>query len=148
MEINSKINDFTLKGIDGNGEEREFSFSEFEKDTVILYFYPMDNTPGCTVEACEFRDNFNRLAGKATVIGVSPDGIKSHKKFQQDHSLNFILLSDTDHELAKTFGAWKDGIGGLGGINRSTFLIRNGVLEKKWHNVNVKGHVDEVLNSI
>lgn len=145
MEINDKISDFTLKGIDKNVEERDFSFSEFKNDTVILYFYPMDNTPGCTIEACDFRDNFNRLTNKAVVIGVSPDDIKSHKKFQKDHSLNFILLSDVEHTLAETFGAWH---GGLRGINRSTFIIKNGVLVKKWHDVNVKGHVEEVLNSI
>ena len=151
MEINDKIKDFTLKGIDKNGKERDFSFSEFKENTVILYFYPKDNTPGCTIEAHDFRDNFNRLIDKAVVIGVSPDNIESHKKFQKDHSLNFILLSDTDHSLAETFGAWeeKSMMGKkLMGINRSTFLIKNGVLEKKWNNVNPVGHINEVIENI
>ncbi len=151
MEIKSKINNFTLKGIDKTGEEKEFSFSEFGEDTVILYFYPKDNTPGCTVEACDFRDNFNRLADKAIVIGVSPDGLESHKKFQKDHSLNFILLSDVEHTLAEAFGVWQErsmfGKKHMG-INRSTFLIKNGVLEKKWNDVNPIGHVNEILDSI
>ena len=151
MDIKSKINNFTSKGIDKTGEEKEFSFSEFGEDTVILYFYPKDNTPGCTVEACDFRDNFNRLADKAFVIGVSPDGIESHKKFQKDHSLNFILLSDVEHTLAEAFGVWQErsmfGKKHMG-INRSTFLIKNGVLEKKWNDVNPIGHVNEILDSI
>jgi len=151
MEINDKIEDFTLQGIDKDGEEREFSFSQFKENTVILYFYPKDNTPYCTTEACDFRDNFNRLSNKAIVIGVSSDDIKSHKKFQKDHSLNFILLSDVEHKLAETFGVWQEQ-SMLGkkymAIIRSTFLIKNGILEKRWINVNVNGHVDEVLDSI
>ena len=151
MEINEKIKAFTLKGINKDGEEKYFSFSEFKEDTVILYFYPKDNTPGCTIEACDFRDNFNRLTNKAVVIGVSPDDIKSHKKFQKDHSLNFVLLSDTEHSLAESFGVWQEK-SMLGkkymGINRSTFLIKNGILEKKWNDVHAKGHVDEVLDSL
>ena len=151
MEINDNIKDFNLHGINKDGEEKEFSFSQLKNDAVILYFYPKDNTPGCTIEACDFRDNFNRLTGKATVIGVSPDDIKSHKKFQKDHSLNFILLSDPEHKLAETFGAWQEkSMYGKKymGINRSTFLIKNGVLKKIWNDVKVKGHVDEVLDSI
>jgi len=151
MKINDKINDFTLQGIDNEGNEKEFSFSQFKDDTVILYFYPKDNTPGCTIEACDFRDNFNRLTGTAVVIGVSPDDIKSHKKFQKDHGLNFIILSDPEHKLAETFGAWQEkSMYGKKymGINRSTFLIKNGALVKKWSDVKVKGHVDEVLDSI
>ena len=93
----------TLKGIDENGEEKEYRLSDFSGKKVVLYFYPKDNTSGCTQEACDFRDNFNRLTTKATVIGVSPDSIKSHIKFKENQSLNFILLSDTEHKLAEEF---------------------------------------------
>ncbi len=152
MNIGDKIEDFTLNGIDENAIEREFSLSEFEGQNVVLYFYPKDDTPGCTQEACDFRDNFNRLISHAVVIGVSPDDIDSHKKFQEKHSLNFILLSDTEHLLAEEFGVWQ-GKSMYGnaymGINRSTFLIdKNGILRQIWTNVKVNGHVDAVLDAI
>lgn len=146
----SVFDDIKLSGIDENGEEKEFVLSEFT-GTVVLYFYPKDNTPGCTQEACDFRDNFNRLTGKATVIGVSPDSIASHKKFKNDHSLNFILLSDPDNELAQKFGVWKEkSMYGRNymGIERSTFIIKDGLIKKAWNNVKVKGHVDEIIESI
>lgn len=130
-----------LNGIDAYGEEKEFTLSEISGN-IVLYFYPKDNTPGCTKEACDFRDNFNRLVDKATVIGVSTNSVESHKKFQKDHSLNFILLSDPEHVLAEKFGAWHDK------INRSTFIIKNGLITKAWKNVKVEGHVDEVLASL
>lgn len=152
MNIQDKLKEFTLRGIDKDGEEKNFSFSDFEGQKIVLYFYPKDDTPGCTIEACDFRDNFNRLTGKATVIGVSPDDIKSHKKFQQKHSLNFILLSDTEHLLAEEFGAWQEkSMYGRKymGINRSTFIFgEDGNLVKKWNDVTAKGHVEEVLNSL
>lgn len=139
-----------LKGIDAQGEEKEFSLGDFS-ETVVLYFYPKDDTPGCTQEACDFRDNFNRLTSKATVIGVSPDGIESHKKFQQKHSLNFILLSDPEHILSNLLGVWieKSMYGKkYMGIERSTFIIKDGLIAKAWKNVKVKGHVDEVIESL
>lgn len=155
MDIKEKINAETenliLPAIDKDGSEIEFSLGHFKDKTVILYFYPKDNTPGCTAEACGFRDNYNRLTSKATVIGVSPDSIKSHQKFQKDHSLNFTLVSDAEHKLAEAFGAWEEkSMYGKKymGINRSTFIIKNGILEKAWKKVNVKGHVDEVLDSL
>lgn len=139
-----------MKGIDKEGNEAEFSLKDL-KEPVILYFYPKDNTPGCTQEACDFRDNFNRLTDKATVVGVSPDSIKSHIKFQKDHNLNFILLSDTEHKLAEKFGAWQEkSMYGKKymGIVRSTFIIKEGLIAKAWTNVKVKGHVDEVIESL
>ena len=95
-----------LSAIDENGQEKEFSLSDFKGQKVVLYFYPKDNTSGCTQEACDFRDNFNRLTSKAVVIGVSPDSIKSHLKFKENHSLNFMLLSDPEHKLSEALGAW------------------------------------------
>lgn len=141
-----------LSGIDKDGVEKEFKLSDFAGEKVILYFYPKDNTSGCTQEACDFRDNFNRLTSKAIVIGVSPDSIKSHIKFQQNQNLNFILLSDTEHKLAEAFGAWgeKSMYGRkYFGIIRSTFIINEqGQIEKEWRKVKVKGHVEEVLNEL
>ncbi len=142
--------DIKLAGIDKDGEEKEFVLADF-MGTVVLYFYPKDNTPGCTQEACDFRDNFNRLTGKATVIGVSPDNIKSHQKFQKDHGLNFILLSDPEHILSEKFGTWQEkSMYGKKymGINRSTFIIKDGLITKAWKDVKVKGHVDEVIESL
>jgi len=144
------FNDIKLKGIDSSGEEKEFLLSDFT-GTIVLYFYPKDNTPGCTHEACDFRDNFNRLMPKATVIGVSPDDIKSHKKFQKDHGLNFILLSDPEYKLAEMLGVWKENSmygKTFMGINRSTFIIKDGVIAKTWKDVEVQGHVDEVIENL
>ncbi len=142
--------DIKLAGIDKNGEEKEYVLADLA-GTIVLYFYPKDNTPGCTQEACDFRDNFNRLTSKATVIGVSPDSIKSHQKFQKDHELNFILLSDPEHVLSEKFGTWQEkSMYGKKymGINRSTFIIKDGLITKAWKDVKVKGHVDEVIESL
>lgn len=137
-------------GIDANGQEKEFLLSEL-KEPLVLYFYPKDNTPGCTQEACDFRDNFNRLTSKATVVGVSPDNVSSHKNFQKKHSLNFALVSDPEHTLAEAFEVWKEkSMYGKKymGIERSTFIIKDGKVAKEWRKVNVNGHVDEVIQSI
>ena len=142
------MNNIKLQGLDTNGNEKEFSLNDFKGQRVILYFYPKDNTSGCTQEACDFRDNINRLTSYATVIGISPDSIKSHKSFKEKHSLNFILLSDPEHKLAEKFEVWREkSMYGRKymGIERSTFIIdKNGKIEKEWRKVKVKGHVDEV----
>lgn len=139
-----------LFGLDIDGNEKEFDLKDFTGKQIILYFYPKDNTSGCTQEACDFRDNINRLTKFATVIGVSPDSIKSHKNFKEKYSLNFILLSDAEHSLAEKFGTWKEkSMYGRKymGIERSTFIIdKNGNIEKEWRKVKVKGHVDEVID--
>jgi peroxiredoxin Q/BCP len=143
------MNNIKLQGLDTNGNEKEFSLNDFKGQRVILYFYPKDNTSGCTQEACDFRDNINRLTRYATVIGVSPDSIKSHKSFKEKQSLNFILLSDPEHKLAEDFEVWKEkSMYGRKymGIERTTFIIdKNGKIEKEWRKVKVKGHVDEVI---
>lgn len=146
----SIFNNLSLQGIDENGEEKTFLLSEF-KEPVVLYFYPKDNTPGCTQEACDFRDNFSRVSSKATVVGVSPDSVISHKKFREKQSLNFVLLSDPEHTLAELFEVWKEkSMYGKKymGIERSTFIIKNGEITNEWRKVSVKGHVDEVLDSL
>ncbi|MBQ2644641.1 peroxiredoxin [bacterium] len=141
--------DIKLQGIDIDGEEKTFSLVDYKDKKIVVYFYPKDNTSGCSQEACDFRDNINRLTSKITVIGVSPDSIKSHLKFKENKSLNFILLSDTEHKLAEAFDVWKEkSMYGRKymGIERSTFILNKGKIEKEWRKVKIKGHVDEVLS--
>ena len=117
---------------------------------TVLYFYPKDDTPGCTMEACDFRDNMNRLKEAGlNVVGVSPDDQVSHQNFIAKHGINFDLLSDTDKKLSEALKVWKQksfmGRDFLG-VERSTFLIdQNGKIVHAWQPVNVKGHVDEIL---
>ena len=143
------MNNIKLQGINIDGIEKEYSLNDFKGQKVILYFYPKDNTAGCTQEACDFRDNINRLTNFATVIGVSPDSIKSHLKFKEKQSLNFILLSDPEHKLAEAFNVWveKSMYGRkYMGIERSTFVLDENLnIIKEWRKVKVKGHVDEVI---
>ncbi len=144
------MNNIKLQGIDIDGIEKEYSLNDFKGQKVILYFYPKDNTSGCTQEACDFRDNINRLTSFATVIGVSPDSIKSHLKFKEKQSLNFILLSDPEHKLAEAFNVWveKSMYGRkYMGIERSTFVLDENLnIIKEWRKAKVKGHVDEVID--
>ena len=144
------MNDIKLQGIDIDGIEKEYSLNDFKGQKVILYFYPKDNTSGCTQEACGFRDNINRLTSFATVIGVSPDSIKSYLKFKEKQSLNFILLSDPEHKLAEAFNVWveKSMYGRkYMGIERSTFVLDENLnIIKEWRKVKVKGHVDDVID--
>ena len=146
------MTDIKLQGLDIGGNEKEYSLNYFKGQIVILYFYPKDNTSGCTQEACDFRDNINRLTNYATVIGVSSDSIKSHKSFKEKQSLNFILLSDPEHKLAEEFEVWKEkSMYGRKymGIERSTFILdKNGKIEKEWRKVKVKGHVEEVIEYV
>ncbi len=150
----TKAPDFSLQGIDEQGEERTYRLRDLLKQgkPLILYVYPKDSTPGCTVEACDFRDNWNRLNSRAIVIGVSKDSIKSHSGFQKKNSLNFILLSDPECRLLKAYGAWgeKTMYGRkTEGTIRSTFLIGpDGRLRRIWSAVKVKGHVDEVVAAL
>ena len=143
------MKEIKLQGIDVDGIEKEYSLNDFKGQKVILYFYPKDNTSGCTQEACDFRDNINRLTNFATVIGVSPDSIKSHLKFKEKQSLNFILLSDPEHKLAEAFNVWveKSMYGRkYMGIERSTFVLDENLnIIKEWRKVKVKGHVDDVI---
>ena len=144
------MKEINLQGINVDGIEKEYSLNDFKGQKVILYFYPKDNTSGCTQEACDFRDNINRLTSFATVIGVSPDSIKSHLKFKEKQSLNFILLSDPEHKLAEAFNVWveKSMYGRkYMGIERSTFVLDENLnIIKEWRKVKVKGHVDEVID--
>jgi len=123
----------------------EVRLSNFSKKNVVLYFYPKDDTPGCTKEACAFRDILSLLNRKdAIVLGVSPDSVDSHKEFIQKFALPFQLLSDPDKVAAKQYGVVKEN----GGILRSTFIIaKGGKVQKVWYDVKVDGHAREVSAS-
>jgi len=141
-----------LEAIDKDGKEIKFSEKDLVGKKTVLYFYPKDNTSGCTKEACDFRDNMSRLLPYANVIGVSPDSIASHQRFQQKQGLNFTLVADVEHELAFKYGVWKEkSMYGRKymGIERSTFIIdEKGTIIKEWRKVKVSGHVDEVLAAV
>jgi peroxiredoxin Q/BCP len=139
---------FTMEDQDG----KPVKLSDFKGQRVVLYFYPKDNTPGCTTEACAFRDDYAKLKKKAVVLGVSPDSAASHQKFIAKHALPFPLLVDDGHAVAEKYGAWGEkSLYGrkFMGIIRSTFLIgKNGKLEKVWPKVKVAGHNEEVLEAL
>jgi peroxiredoxin Q/BCP len=146
LAIGDHAPDFTLP-TDGNGE---ITLSALKGKTVILYFYPKDDTTGCTKEACEFRDTLPDFSGAgAVVIGVSKDSAASHDKFKAKYDLNFALASDTDGKMVESYGVWveKSMYGRTYmGIDRSTFLIDgDGMLRGVWRKVRVSGHVPEVL---
>lgn len=149
LSIGDIAPDFNYVDIDGT----EKSLSDIKGKKVILYFYPKDNTPGCTTEACEFRDNLNRVSGAdAVVIGVSKDSEKSHANFTAKYDLTFPLIADTEMELCQKYGVWveKKNYGKTYmGIDRSTFLIdEQGKIAHIWRKVSVKGHVDAVLDKL
>ena len=148
VSVGDKAPDFTMP-TDGNGS---VSLSKLRGKPVVLYFYPKDDTSGCTAEACGFRDTFPDY-GKtgAAVIGVSRDSVASHDKFKKKHDLPFILASDTDGNVTEKYGVWveKSMYGRkYMGIDRSTFLIdKDGVVRNIWHKVKVPGHIAEVLKA-
>ncbi len=146
LKINEKAPSFSLP----NQDNAEISLHDFQGNWVIVYFYPKDKTPGCTMEACDFRnewESFNTL--NAIILGISPDSIKTHQSFITKESLNFTLLSDSQKSVLKNYGAW--GLKKLygkeyEGVIRSTFLIDpKGKIAYIWKNVKVKGHIAEVL---
>ncbi|MBC7264924.1 MAG: thioredoxin-dependent thiol peroxidase [Chloroflexi bacterium] len=141
--------DFTLEADDGHG----VSLSDYRGKKVVLYFYPKDNTAGCTAEALAFRDEYPRIiAASAVVLGVSPDSVESHKRFKAKHNLPFTLLSDPNHQVAEMYGAWgeKKMYGQTRmGVIRSTFIIdEEGRIVKIFPKVAVKGHIQEVLTAL
>jgi len=137
-----------INGVDKTGEEKEFSLAELG-EKIVLYFYPKDNTLRCTQEAREFRDKIMSQNPNTSVVGISPDSIESHKEFLQKNSLNFPLLSDPENSLAKKLGVNKEKIeegSKYMTVDRSTFIIKNGLITKAWRDVQVDGHVEEVIN--
>jgi len=148
IEIGQPAPDFSVPG-DGGGT---VSLSALKGKPVVLYFYPKDDTPGCTTEACGFRDampDFSKV--KAQIIGVSKDSVKRHDNFKAKHDLNFALASDEDGTVCEAYGVWvkKKNYGReYMGIERSTFLIDNdGIVREIWRKVRVKGHVEAVLEA-
>ncbi|MED4403482.1 thioredoxin-dependent thiol peroxidase [Metabacillus fastidiosus] len=134
-----------------NGEKVQLS--DYRGKYVVLYFYPKDMTPGCTTQACDFRDQYASFAGlNAVILGVSADDQNKHQKFIEKHDLPFNLLVDEDHQVAEAYDVWKlkKNFGKeYMGIERSTFVIDpEGKLVKEWRNVTVKGHVEEALNYV
>ncbi len=145
-EAGDKAPDFTLP-TDGSGK---VTLSKLKGKKVILYFYPKDDTSGCTAEACGFRDNLPKFGRTdATVIGISRDSVASHDRFKKKYELPFILGSDEDGKVCEAYGTWveKSMYGRkYMGIERATFLIdAKGVVRNVWRKVKVAGHVDEVL---
>jgi peroxiredoxin Q/BCP len=134
-------------------ESNRVKLSELRGQRVVLYFYPKDDTPGCTKEACAFRDRKSELAKLgAKLFGVSPDTVESHAKFRDKHKLNFPLLADPEHKLAEKYGAWREknmyGRKSMG-VQRSTYLIdAAGKIAKVWQRVKVEGHDQQVLDAL
>jgi len=127
--------------------------SDFRGKNVVLYFYPKDMTPGCTTEACDFRDQYEEFRDlNCVIIGVSTDPLKRHEKFIEKYQLPFLLISDEDHEVAEKYGVWKlkKNFGKeYMGIERSTFVIdQEGKIVNEWRKVKVNGHVEEVLQFV
>jgi peroxiredoxin Q/BCP len=148
-EVGDRAPAFTLP--DQSGEP--VKLSDFKGKAVVLYFYPKDDTPGCTREACSFRDEHSALVkAGAVVLGVSPDSTASHQKFAGKFKLPFPLLADTDHTVSEKYGAWGEkSLYGrkFMGITRSTFLIgKDGNVARVWPKVKVDGHVDEVRKAL
>ena len=149
IEINCAVPDFTLMGSDN----QEHKISQYRGKKVILYFYPRDNTPGCSTEACNFRDSNDVFINKnAIIIGISRDSLKSHTKFIEKFNLPFILLSDEKEEVCNLFNVIKEkNMYGkkVFGIERSTFIINEeGILVKEYRKVKVKDHVSTVLKDL
>jgi peroxiredoxin Q/BCP len=149
IEEGSKAPDFTLVAHDGT----KVKLSSLKGAPIVLYFYPKDDTPGCTREACGFRDAKAKLAKqKAIVLGVSPDGPESHQKFRAKYKLPFTLLCDPDHKVAEKYGAWREknmyGKKSMG-IARSTFVIdAAGRVAKVFKAVKVDDHDEQVLEAL
>lgn len=147
LKVGDKAPNFTLK----SDKDVDISLSDFlGKSDVVLYFYPKDNTSGCTKEACSFRDNIQPIQAKnAVVLGISPDSLKSHQNFISKQNLNFTLLSDPDHEVAEAYGAWgeKSMYGKkYMGILRTTFVIgKDGKIKHVFEKVKPEGHAEQVL---
>lgn len=149
INIGDKAPDFTLAATGGI----DVTLSSFKGKRVVLYFYPKDDTPGCTKEACAFRDNHQAFLDKNVgVIGVSKDPVSKHEKFIQKYDLPFTLVSDQDGEVCEAYGTWveKNMYGRkYMGIDRATFLIdENGIVQHLWRKVKVPGHVEKVLDEI
>lgn len=146
LQIGDKAPDFLAE----NDEEKKVSLKDYSGKRVVLYFYPKDNTSGCTTEAIEFSDLINSFKDLDTeIIGVSPDSVKSHINFKNKHNLNITLISDPEKEICQAYDVWREkSMYGKKymGVLRSTFIISSdGIIEKAMYNVKAKGHAEAVL---
>lgn len=149
VEVGKKAPDFTLLNQDG----KKIKLSEFAGKNVVLYFYPKDNTSGCTAEACNFRDTFPQFSNlDAVIIGISPDSVESHKKFAEKYKLPFDLLSDIDKKVVEKYGVWKEkSMYGKKymGVERTTYIIgKDGKVKKVFQKVKVPNHHNEVMETL
>lgn len=147
LKIGDRMPDFEVVDQDGN----KVSSKDFIGKKTVVYFYPKDNTSGCTAEACSIRDNFEALIAKGyNVVGVSKDSAASHKKFIEKYELPFTLLSDTSTQMLQAFGAWGEkkmyGKTVLGTIRRTFIFDEEGILERIIEKVDTKNHADQILN--
>jgi len=149
LEEGKKAPLFTLK----DQEEKEISLTDFKGKKVVLYFYPKDDTTGCTKEACSFRDGFPQFNNlNAVILGISPDSVASHKKFAEKYNLPFTLLSDESKKVIEKYGVWKEK-NNYGkkymGVERTTYVIdENGMIQKIFPKVKVEGHDLELLEEL
>jgi peroxiredoxin Q/BCP len=149
LEEGKKAPEVNLKDQDNN----PVSLSDFKGQKVVLYFYPKDDTTGCTKEACSFRDEFPKFEKlNIKVIGVSPDSVESHKKFAEKYNLPFTLLSDEDKQTVEAYDVWKQkSMYGRNymGVERTTYIIdENGKIQKVFPKVKVENHIDEILKAL
>lgn len=155
MAVNPKLSvgdaapDFTL----ASDTQGDVSLADLKGQKFVLYFYPKDMTPGCTKQACDFRDNLDTFAERGYAIyGVSPDPVERHAKFREKHDLNFPLLADTDHSVAEAYGVWREKTNygrTYEGLVRSTFFIdADGTIEAIHDNVRATGHVGRLVRDL
>jgi peroxiredoxin Q/BCP len=149
LEVGKKAPTFKLKNQDG----KVISLEDLKGKKVILYFYPKDDTPGCTREACNFRDDLPEFKGlNAAILGVSPDTVESHKKFKIKYSIPFDLLSDVDREVCEKYEVWKEKNNygkKLMGVERTTYIIdEKGVISNIFNKVKVDGHNEELIKAL
>lgn len=155
IQVGRKAPDFELPAIGSEGDADKVKLSQYRGRKVVIFFYPKDSTPACTQESCDFRDATALLQEEGlntTILGISTNDLKSHRKFADKYELRYPLLADVDHKVCDLYGVWQEkqlyGRAYMG-IVRSTFLIdENGKLLKEWRNLKVKGHVDEVIDAI
>jgi len=149
LEVGKKAPDFSLY----NQDEKKISLKDYLGKNVILYFYPKDDTSGCTKEACSFRDNIPKFSKvDAVILGISPDSVKSHKKFSEKYKLPFNLLADEEKKVIEQYGVWKEkSMYGRKymGVERTTFIIdEKGKIKKIFNKVKVEGHEKKVLEAL
>jgi peroxiredoxin Q/BCP len=140
-----------FKGLNQNGEE--ISLSNYKGKKVILYFYPKDNTPGCTAESCNLNDNYDMWLSKGyEVIGVSPDSVASHKKFADKYNLSFNIIADTEKEILEAYGAWGEkkmyGKSYMGVIRTTYIISEEGKIEEVFEKVKTKDHTNQIISTL